>query len=44
MEKYSVDYLQLSDQLQREGAEAFINSWNNLIQRIALKRNSIKNV
>jgi transaldolase len=34
----SVDYFQLAEQLQREGAEAFRKSWNNLLESIALKR------
>lgn len=34
----SVNYLQLADRLQKEGAEAFKNSWNNLISSISLKR------
>ena len=34
----SVDYFQLSDQLQIEGAEAFKKSWDNLIDSIAAKR------
>ena len=43
IEKYSIDYHQLSAQLQHEGAEAFNNSWNNLIMSIETKRNNIKN-
>ena len=34
----SVDYFQLAEQLQKEGAEAFRKSWNNLLESIALKR------
>jgi transaldolase len=34
----SVDYLQLADQLQKDGAEAFKKSWNNLMNSIAAKR------
>ncbi len=41
IEEFSVNYYQLADQLQHEGAEAFNKSWYNLIQSIALKRNSI---
>jgi transaldolase len=37
-QELSVNYLQLADQLQKEGAEAFKNSWNNLISSISLKR------
>jgi transaldolase len=37
----SVDYLHLAQQLQREGAEAFIKSWNNLIASIAVKRDQV---
>jgi len=35
----SVDYLELAEQLQKEGAEAFTKSWNNLIASITTKRN-----
>jgi len=35
----SVNYLQLAEQLQKEGAEAFNKSWNNLIASITTKRN-----
>ena len=42
IEGYSVNYQALADQLQREGAESFNKSWNNLIGSIALKRQSIK--
>lgn len=34
----SVDYFQLAEQLQSEGAEAFRKSWYNLLESIALKR------
>jgi transaldolase len=34
-----IDCLQLADQLQKEGAEAFNKSWNNLIASITTKRN-----
>jgi transaldolase len=34
----SVNYLELAEQLQKEGAEAFNKSWNNLIDSIASKR------
>jgi transaldolase len=39
MEEFSVSYHQLADQLQKEGAEAFNKSWDNLIQSIKTKRN-----
>ena len=35
----SVNYLHLAEQLQKEGAEAFNKSWNNLIASITTKRN-----
>jgi transaldolase len=35
----SVSYLELAEQLQKEGAEAFNKSWNNLIASITIKRN-----
>lgn len=37
----SVNYLQLAEQLQKEGAEAFIKSWNNLIGSISDKRKQL---
>ena len=37
-EEYGVDYLQLAGQLQKEGAEAFNKSWDNLIDSISTKR------
>jgi len=33
-----VNYLELAEQLQNEGAEAFNKSWGNLIKSIADKR------
>ena len=42
IEGFSVNYLALADQLQREGAESFNKSWNNLIGSIATKKSSIK--
>ncbi len=42
VEKFSVNYLELADQLQKEGADSFIKSWNNLINSISIKRKSIK--
>jgi transaldolase len=38
-EGLSVNYLQLAEQLQKEGADAFNKSWNHLIDSIASKRN-----
>jgi transaldolase len=35
----SVNYLELAEQLQKEGAEAFNKSWHNLIESITTKRN-----
>lgn len=37
----SVNYLELAEQLQKEGAEAFNKSWNNLIESIAAKRKQL---
>ncbi len=42
IEACSTDYNQLADKLQKDGADAFIKSWNNLIQSISAKRQSIK--
>ncbi|TRZ71120.1 MAG: transaldolase [Bacteroidetes bacterium] len=42
IEGYSVKYNLLAEQLQREGADAFKISWENLIRSITIKRNSIK--
>jgi len=42
LEEYSINYHQLADQLQHEGAKAFADSWKNLIESIAEKRKSIK--
>jgi len=36
-----INYLDLAEQLQKEGAEAFNKSWNNLIASIAAKRNQL---
>ncbi|MCK9421526.1 MAG: transaldolase [Bacteroidales bacterium] len=44
IEGYSVNYDQLAEQLQQEGADAFTKSWKNLIESIAVKRNSLKNI
>ena len=38
MKEYSVDYMQLALQLQKEGAEAFKKSWDSLILSIHAKR------
>jgi transaldolase len=40
-EELSVNYLQMADHLQKEGAEAFNKSWDNLINSIAAKRNQL---
>lgn len=40
-ESHGVNYLQLANQLQQEGAEAFNRSWENLIHSIATKRSQI---
>jgi transaldolase len=41
LRELGVDYFHLAEQLQKEGAEAFIKSWNNLIASIAAKRNQL---
>jgi transaldolase len=41
IEACTADYNQLAEQLQKEGADAFIKSWNNLIGSIAAKRQTI---
>jgi transaldolase len=40
-EELSVNYLQLAEKLQKEGAEAFNKSWENLIGSIATKRGQL---
>lgn len=40
-EALSVNYLQLADQLQQEGAEAFKQSWENLMKTINYKRTQL---
>jgi transaldolase len=40
-EDISVNYLQLAEQLQKEGAEAFNKSWENLIDSISTKRKQL---
>jgi transaldolase len=36
-----IDVAALADQLQREGAEAFVKSWNELLERIAAKSEAL---
>jgi len=38
----SIDYFKLAEQLQKEGAESFNTSWDNLIKSIASKRKQIE--
>jgi transaldolase len=40
-EEMSVNYLDLAEKLQKEGAEAFTLSWNNLIASIEAKKNQL---
>jgi transaldolase len=40
-ETFSVNYLQLANQLQKEGAEAFNLSWSNLMKTIHYKRTQL---
>jgi transaldolase len=40
-ERAGVDVNALADQLQREGAEAFVKSWNALLERIATKSEAL---
>jgi transaldolase len=40
-ERTGVDVIALADQLQREGAEAFVKSWNGLLERIAAKSEAL---
>ena len=40
-ERAGIDVTALADQLQREGAEAFVKSWNALLQRIATKSEAL---
>ena len=35
--KAGIDYFQLAEKLQKDGAEAFVNSWNNLLATIETK-------
>jgi transaldolase len=39
---YAIYYTDLASQLQREGTDSFIKSWNNLILSISQKRKSLK--
>ncbi len=41
-EKAGVDLIALAAQLQREGADSFIKSWNGLIEGIASKSEELK--
>jgi transaldolase len=36
-ERAGVDVMELAEQLQREGADAFVKSWNELLERITAK-------
>jgi transaldolase len=40
-ERAGIDVTALADQLQREGAEAFVKSWNALLERIAAKSEAL---
>ena len=40
-ERAGVDVTALADQLQREGAESFVKSWNELLERIAAKSEAL---
>jgi transaldolase len=40
-ERAGVDVAALADQLQREGAEAFVKSWNELLERISAKSEAL---
>ena len=40
-EHAEIDVAALADQLQREGAEAFVKSWNELLERIAAKSEAL---
>ena len=40
-ERAGIDVAALADQLQREGAEAFVKSWNELLERIAAKSEAL---
>jgi transaldolase len=40
-ERAGIDVAALADRLQREGAEAFVKSWNELLERIAAKSEAL---
>jgi transaldolase len=40
-ERAGIDVAALAEQLQREGAEAFVKSWNELLERIAAKSEAL---
>jgi transaldolase len=40
-ERAGIDVTALAEQLQREGAEAFVKSWNELLERIAAKSEAL---
>ena len=40
-ERAGIDVDALAEQLQREGAEAFVKSWNALLERIAAKSEAL---
>jgi transaldolase len=40
-ERVGVDVADLADRLQREGADAFVKSWNDLLERIAAKSEAL---
>jgi transaldolase len=40
-ERAGIDVDALADQLQREGAEAFVKSWNALLERIVSKSEAL---
>ena len=40
-ERAGIDVASLADQLQREGANAFVKSWNDLLERIAAKSEAL---
>lgn len=42
IERAGVDVRALAEQLQKEGAQAFVKSWNELLQRIAEKARDFK--
>jgi transaldolase len=42
IERAGVDVRALAEQLQKDGAQAFVKSWNELLQRIAEKASDFK--